>query len=124
MCLKRKKDTPLDLEALLKSFDGDAEFVDELITEFVKTALEFPKSIKSSAGDYTKISALAHTIKGIAANMMCKPLSQVSAELELYTKRTKRISKQKVERRIRLVLFEIGRVVSQVSLNSRVDVVA
>lgn len=115
MCLKRKiQVAAFERQALLESFDGDDDFVAELMTEFVTSALEYPNAFKSSADDYPKISTLAHTLKGTAANVMCNPLSKVSGELELYTKYTNGISKQKVARQIRLVLFEIDRAVSEV----------
>lgn len=112
MCLKTQEKPAFDSEALLDSFEGDTEFVAGLMTTFVAGTVEYPELFES-AGDYAKISALAHTLKGTAANVMCNPLSRVAGDLELYTKQ-KRVFKPRVKRKIRSVLFELDRVVTEV----------
>jgi two-component system sensor histidine kinase/response regulator len=75
----------IDLEATLRRFDGDKEFLKEMLEEFLNYA---PKQIETLAkgietGDAKVVEREAHSLKGAAGNLGAQHIADLSLELEL-----------------------------------------
>lgn len=99
----------MDVEALLETYDGDQEFVVELMGSCLSTFSEYHESLQKSR-EYLQIAALAHALKGSSANLACSPLQHASSDLEVLAKSSDQNSFDTVP----LVLYEIQRVLDSV----------
>jgi len=75
---------PIDWERAMKEFEGDKEFLSEVIEGFTKKVSEQIGTIRKalSCGDAETVRKEAHSIKGGAANLTAVDLSRVAFELE------------------------------------------
>ena len=75
---------PIDLERAIEEFEGDKEFLSEVIEGFTKKVSEQIVTIRKalSCGDAETVRKEAHSIKGGAANLTAEDLSRVAFELE------------------------------------------
>lgn len=75
---------PIDLERAIAEFEGDKEFLSEVIAGFTKNVSEQIGTIRKalSCGDAETVRKEAHSIKGGAANLTAVDLSRVAFELE------------------------------------------
>jgi len=75
---------PMDWEQAVGEFDGDAEFLKQLVGEFLAVAagqvMEMRRALEER--DCERIWREAHSIKGGAANLTAAPLSEVAYALE------------------------------------------
>lgn len=99
----------MDVKSLLESFDGDKEFVAELMGSCLATFPEYHESLQK-AREYLQIAAVAHTLKGCAGNLACSPLKHASSDLEVLANSSDKKSFDKVQ----VVLYEIQRVLDSV----------
>ncbi len=81
---------PIDLEAALDRFDGDNEFLEKMLQEFVESA---PKQLEMlegaiKKGDAKLVEREAHSIKGAAGNLGATGIADVSLRLELLGRKT------------------------------------
>jgi len=78
----------INFEELLTRFGNDREFVFELLESYISDyASDFPileKAVKER--DTGQIAAIAHSLKGISANMVMEPMREVFLRLELLAK--------------------------------------
>jgi len=79
-----KKDNPIDFEKALDEFEGDEEFLMELLLTFLENVRTQIKAIRQaiSDGDADLVRREAHSIKGGAANLTADDLCSVANELE------------------------------------------
>ena len=79
-----EKDAPMDFEQACREFDGDRGFLKEVLTGFFDIAEAQIDTIHQaiSNGDTEKVWQEAHSIKGGAANLTAKALSQTASDLE------------------------------------------
>jgi len=79
-----ESEVPFDYDQALKLFDGDSEFLDNMIDKFLKTAKEQIDLIKLSLNknDADTIRRQAHKMKSGAGNITAMPLSSAAACLE------------------------------------------
>lgn len=79
-----EQESPLDHQEAMKLCSQDAELLADLIEIFLQDAdlrVEFlAKAIDSN--DLKEVGLLAHSLKGLCANICAKPLKNVSAQLE------------------------------------------
>ncbi|MBT8366872.1 MAG: Hpt domain-containing protein, partial [Deltaproteobacteria bacterium] len=78
------EDAPLNFEQARKEFEGDKDFLIEVMTGFfdnVETQIETIQQAISD-GDTEKVWQEAHSIKGGAANLTAEELSQSALDLE------------------------------------------
>ncbi len=75
---------PMDFKKALEEFDDDREFLTELLEGFQKNVRSQIESIRQAIadGDAETIWREAHSIKGGAANLTAKPLSECALGLE------------------------------------------
>lgn len=99
----------IDVKALLDTYEGDKEFVVELMDSCLASFAEYQESIQKTK-EYLQVAALAHALKGCAGNLGCSPLHAASSDLEVLAKSSDEKSFAKVE----LVLYEIQRVLDSV----------
>jgi CheY-like chemotaxis protein/HPt (histidine-containing phosphotransfer) domain-containing protein len=99
---------PMDLAQLVEEFEGDREFAGELLEKFMEVALTQPATIRSAIedGDAEVVRTQAHSIKGGAANLFAKALSEVAKDLE-YAGRDKDLVKASAL--LELLEVELGR---------------
>jgi len=74
----------LDMNALLATVDGDTQFAESLILDFVayvQTQLE-EMDTAATSGDTAALAALGHSIKGAAANLRAEGVRAVASEIE------------------------------------------
>lgn len=78
------KQEPLDFDRILEEFDGDKEFLKDLLDGFVKNVKEQIVALKKalSEGNAHIVIKEAHSIKGGAANLTAYGLSGCASELE------------------------------------------
>ncbi len=78
-------DIPLEMENTLKRFDGDKEFFNELMLEFLDTVPNQLQILNEAVkqGDAKLIERVAHGIKGAAGNLGAKNLADSALKLEL-----------------------------------------
>jgi HPt (histidine-containing phosphotransfer) domain-containing protein len=83
---KNTSGTTLDtvLLHLGESFDGDEEFVREVLEEYHQNILELVTQLRTSldAGDASAVRELAHTIKGSSRTIGAEEIAQSGGELE------------------------------------------
>lgn len=103
----------IDVEALLKTFEGDEEFVVELMNSSLKTFPEYYESLEKSR-EHLKIAAVAHTLKGCAGSLACFPLQYASSDLEVYAKSSTRDSVEVMKEKIQVVSHEIERALESI----------
>ncbi len=77
-------ENPMDFQRALSEFDGDKEFLLEVLDEFIGNLhKQLPKISRAIADDAAEIvSREAHSIKGGAANITADKLSKIARELE------------------------------------------
>ena len=75
---------PMNFEQACREFDGDEEFLKEVLTGFFKNAGEQIQKITRSIsnGDTEEVWKEAHSIKGGAANLTANMLSRTAFDLE------------------------------------------
>jgi len=82
------KPKPLDYVKALHEFDGDKEFLEDLLKNFICITrgqiLEIGIAIKKD--DAKAVKDISHSIKGGSANLCALPLSQIAAKLEIIGK--------------------------------------
>ena len=78
-------DNPIDIEKAIEEFEGDKQFLSEVIEGFTMEVIEQIVTIRKalSCGDAETVRNEAHSIKGGAANITAKALSRVAFELEI-----------------------------------------
>ncbi len=78
------KDEPMDYDKALEEFMGKADFLKKVVDVFLGTAREQIKALRQAIidSDPAVITKEAHAIKGGAANLTAKSLSEVAFELE------------------------------------------
>jgi CheY-like chemotaxis protein/HPt (histidine-containing phosphotransfer) domain-containing protein len=86
--IKHESDGPaavVDFESLLKRCLGNKELPKKLLTKFHARLPEELRQINEAvaARDSAQISAMAHRLKGAAANLSAEPMREAAAELEL-----------------------------------------
>ncbi|MGB3092405.1 MAG: Hpt domain-containing protein, partial [Candidatus Zixiibacteriota bacterium] len=76
---------PIDLEAALDRFDGDKEFLTNMLQEFLDSASGQLETLKKAVEreDAELIEREAHSIKGAAGNLGATGIADVSLKLEL-----------------------------------------
>jgi PAS domain S-box-containing protein len=80
--------TPMDFEMALQEFDGDKEFLKNILRGFIENVRKQIAVIRQALidDDVETIRREAHSIKGGAANLMAQELSTIAAELETRAK--------------------------------------
>ncbi|PTN38427.1 response regulator [Desulfonatronum sp. SC1] len=75
---------PMDFAVALEEFEGDRDLLEEVITGFLEQARHQLDLLDRAAvrGDTGTLTREAHAIKGGAANLTAKSLSEVAARLE------------------------------------------
>ncbi len=75
---------PLLIEQALSQFEDDRELLLEVVEIFVETIPELLQDLQkaSEAADADAIAAVAHSIKGAAANICAEPIRASAAALE------------------------------------------
>ncbi|MCP4023431.1 MAG: response regulator, partial [Desulfobacteraceae bacterium] len=75
---------PMDIPKAIEEFENDDEFFKNMLDEFIQNVDEQLKIIKSAvaSGDFQRIEAEAHAIKGGAANLIAHNLSKAAYLLE------------------------------------------
>jgi len=75
---------PIDFEKALKEFENDRDFLTEVLEEFIRTVGEqIPKIRQALASkDAETLKQEAHSIKGGAANLTARELSEAAGVLE------------------------------------------
>lgn len=78
-------DNPIDIEKAIEEFEGDKQFLSEVIEGFTMEVIEQIGTIRKalSCGDAETVRNVAHSIKGGAANITAKAASRVAFELEI-----------------------------------------
>ena len=78
-------DNPIDIEKAIKEFEGDKQFLFEVIEGFTMEVSEQIGTIRKalSCGDAETVRKEAHSIKGGAANITARAASRVAFELEI-----------------------------------------
>ena len=78
-------DNPIDIEKAIEEFEGDKQFLSEVIEGFTMEVIEQIGTIRKalSRGDAETVRNVAHSIKGGAANITAKAASRVAFELEI-----------------------------------------
>ncbi|MCP3873860.1 MAG: response regulator [Desulfobacteraceae bacterium] len=79
-----KEDTPIDFEKAIDEFEGDKQFLLEVVEGFLDNVrIQIPTIRQAiSDGDAEVVRRESHSIKGGAANLVAKELSKVAFELE------------------------------------------
>jgi HPt (histidine-containing phosphotransfer) domain-containing protein len=79
---------PATLDQMLEETGGDAEFVVEIIDDYLANARTLLASLAASlmAGDAGATRISAHTLKGTSASLGAFPLSALAAEIEAVSK--------------------------------------
>lgn len=75
---------PIDFQSAIDRFEGDRDFVMDIIGEFKSHLPERMKEIHNSlqAGDMSSLCRLAHNLKGVSLNINAGPIAQVTLDLE------------------------------------------
>ena len=75
---------PINFEKAAEEFEGDTEFLMEVVGGFVENVRAQMKTIRQaiSDGDAERVRREAHSIKGGAANLTAHGLSGIALELE------------------------------------------
>ena len=78
-------DNPIDIEKAIEEFEGDKQFLSEVIEGFTMEVIEQIGTIRKalSCGDAETVRNMAHSIKGGAANITARAASRVAFELEI-----------------------------------------
>jgi CheY-like chemotaxis protein len=78
-------DNPIDIEKAIEEFEGDKQFLSEVIEGFIMDVSKQIGTIRKalSCGDAETVRNEAHSIKGGAGNITAKALSRVAFELEI-----------------------------------------
>jgi len=81
---KREAAEAIDMRALVEIVDGDVEFAESLVAEFLAYAErqldEMDEAVAS--GDGEEVANLAHSIRGGAANLVAQQLQEAAASME------------------------------------------
>ena len=79
-----EENAPMNFERALEEFEGDKEFLTELLEGFIENVRAQVKIINQaiSHGDAEVVKREAHSIKGGAANLTADKLSKIALELE------------------------------------------
>ncbi len=74
----------LDLTYLAEAADGDAEFIENVLLEYLEDATKHVEELRAAldAGDPESIRRAAHSVKGASANVGAIRVEQVAEELE------------------------------------------
>jgi len=77
-------DDPVDWQALLDATDQDAELARELATLYIDSGVESLRGIVTALeeGDYGRIGATAHSLKGASANLHAVAANIAAERLE------------------------------------------
>ncbi|MDZ7261464.1 MAG: response regulator [candidate division KSB1 bacterium] len=75
---------PIDLETALSRFDGDREFLMEMVEEFLHYAPEQLQTVAAALekGDIKVVEREAHSLKGAAGNLSAQKLASLALQLE------------------------------------------
>ena len=75
---------PMDVKSLLREFDGEWAFLEELMQQFFTDGDTQLAALKTAweQGDATGVRQEAHRIKGAALNLRAGPLGELAAQLE------------------------------------------
>ncbi len=79
-----REDAPMNLGQACKEFEGDQQFLVDVLTAFFDVAGSQIEAIHQSIanGDAEKVWKEAHSIKGGAANLTAEKLSRTALDLE------------------------------------------
>jgi HPt (histidine-containing phosphotransfer) domain-containing protein len=110
--IKGMADAPskiLDLTYLIEASDGDADFIQEIVNDYLREMGRHFQDLKTSAAthDMTLLIRSAHTIKGASANVGASRVRETASRLESQAKKG---SLDGSESLIELVGQELGRV--------------
>ncbi len=75
----------LDRNALLRRFEGQEDFITELLATTVTSQAETPARLRAAAntGDLATVGFIAHTIKGMAGSLDAPRLAELARDAEL-----------------------------------------
>jgi CheY-like chemotaxis protein len=75
---------PVDLEDALRRVDGDREFLEEILLNFVSRAPDQAAAIETFLGrnDARALTREAHSLKGAAGNLGAKQVAELARQLE------------------------------------------
>jgi signal transduction histidine kinase/NO-binding membrane sensor protein with MHYT domain/CheY-like chemotaxis protein len=78
----------LDMDALNVRFDGRLAFIDKLLTMALQVNADKPAALRKAASelDYPTLTGVAHSLKGMAANMKAKRLHALGEQTEIAAK--------------------------------------
>jgi CheY-like chemotaxis protein len=78
------QDDILDIEEALERFDGDREFYEEMLQDFIEYGTAQVQTIEEAIGKGNPelLAREAHSLKGAAANLSANRLSRLAVELE------------------------------------------
>ena len=81
---KKDEATPLDYKKVVEEFDGDEEFLKEVLENFINNVKNQIRTIEQALDnrDFETIRKEAHSIKGGAANLTANGLAGIAFELE------------------------------------------
>ena len=82
--VNRQSKAPMDFEKVVEEFEGDREFLMEVLNGFLENVRAQIETIRQaiSDGDADAVRREAHSIKGSAANLTADELSRIAFELE------------------------------------------
>ncbi len=82
--MKIEEVAPLDYKKAVEEFEGDEEFLAEVLEGFINNVKNQIRTIEQALddGDSETIRKEAHSIKGGAANLTAYELSRIAFELE------------------------------------------
>lgn len=74
----------LDLTEALDRAMGDAPFLEMLLGEYLQKLPDMVASLKSAvqSNETEKLKNIAHTLKGMSANLGCSSIQQIAMDLE------------------------------------------
>jgi len=77
-------DSPVDVEAALLRFDGDGEFLQEMLEEFMNYAPKHLKTLSEAvkSGDAALVQEEAHSVKGAAGNLSANRIYNIAFKIE------------------------------------------
>ena len=79
-----KESLPVDLDAALKQFDGDRDFMLEMFREYEASLPERMQEIHAAfqEGSAENLARRAHNLKGVSLSFCAKPVVEVALQIE------------------------------------------
>ena len=81
---EEKIDTPIHLQQVLEVFEGDMEFLCELLDEFFNYVPDQIETLRQAiqSSDTKQVERAAHSIKGVASNLQAEKIRATALQLE------------------------------------------